>query len=169
MCTMPVPSSSLTSSHSMTRCASLASACAGRWSNGPMYRHPTRCSPLTFSRIWRVPERTLTRLAPSQRIWVLPSSDVLRTFTYSFFLFTAAATFAASVQGVVVHTSNASPSRSISGSFRKNPGWTISTYPSVTISCCDMPVPHLGHHGITSFPLYSHPWSWHFFRNAHIP
>ena len=46
MWTIPVPSSSTTSSHGMTRWT--IPSCAGASSNGPVYSSPTSSSPLTL-------------------------------------------------------------------------------------------------------------------------
>ncbi len=74
--------------------------------------------------------------------------------------FTAAATLAVSVQGVVVQTSRLSSGRSSSGKRTYRLVWVTSVYPSVSISMWLMPVPQRGHQGMTSWPLYSQPCSW---------
>ena len=52
----------------------------------------------------------------------MPLVVMLRTLTYALFSLTAAATFAASVHGVVVQINSSSPGRSTSGNVRNSPG-----------------------------------------------
>ncbi len=79
--------------------------------------------------------------------------------TYSASGFTAAATFAGSVHGVVVQTASDSPSRPFSGKRTVSEGWSSSLYSPEKTSCCEIDVPQRGHHTVERWPWYSHPRS----------
>src|SRR6187455_3174468 len=80
---------------------------------------------------------------------------------YSASGFTAAATLAGRVHGVVVQINRNSPGRWTSGNRTKTDGSVLSRYTSLCDSSCwDMDVPHRGHHSVDRRPVYSHPRSW---------
>ena len=141
MWTMPVPSSSATSSHGMTRCST--PCCAGdvveRAVVAPARRAPRRASRRPTRVRRRAPSPTTRRAACARtprRGW------------------TAAATFAGSVHGVVVQTTSDSPSRSSSGKRTYSDGCVSSAYlSSPACSCCDSDVPQRGHHCVERWPL----------------
>jgi hypothetical protein len=136
MWTMPVPSASETSSQGMTRC--VTPCCAGSESNGPSYSSPTSSEPRT--RFVKVASglRSTAHQPPSTR-------------PYSASGLTAAATFAGSVHGVVVHTTSASPLRLFSGKRTYSDGCVSSAYELIS-SCCDSDVPQRGHHSTERWP-----------------
>jgi hypothetical protein len=75
---------------------------------------------------------------------------------YSAVGFTAAATFAGSVHGVVVQTTRDSLSRPLSLKRTNSDGCVSSAYELIS-SCCESDVPQRGHHSTERCPLYSHP------------
>src|SRR5262245_23317209 len=147
MWTMPVPSSSDTSFHSMTRC--VMPCATGSSSNGPRYVSPTSALPGTSSTTSN-PGFSADLAAPFEPYSTssMPSF-VCFTLRYVSSGCTAAATLPGSVHGVVVHTSSDSPGLSSSGNFTYTLACVTSWYPSVTISCSDSPVAQRGHHGMT--------------------
>jgi hypothetical protein len=102
MWTMPVPSSSVTSSQATTRCST--SEPGSSVSNGPSYRQPTSSTPVSVCANVSSGYRATATHSPFERR------------PYSASGFTAAATFAGSVHGVVVQITSDSPLRSSSGS-----------------------------------------------------
>ena len=103
MWTMPVPSSSDTSSHGMTRCSI---ALLGRRGRRRGRGRGVRRAP-------RPARRRATKSAPGRCTAAYQSPSAMRPYSASGR--TAAATFAGSVHGVVVQTTSDSPSASASG------------------------------------------------------
>ena len=114
MWTMPVPSSSETSSHGITRWTT--PSCAGKWSNGPLVLQPDEL------RAALALLEMLLRIAVDRD----PLADVVPR-PYSASGLTAAATFAGSVHGVVVQTTSDSPSRPRNGKRTKSDGCSSSS------------------------------------------
>ena len=73
-----------------------------------------------------LPSRMCSRFAESHIDRSVPSLAAFRTLTYALASLTAAATFAASVHGVVVQINSSSPGRSMSGKVRNSPGCVTS-------------------------------------------
>src|SRR5206468_11566832 len=115
----------------ITRCVTPASA--ARWSNGPSYSSPTSSAPGTVR----------TSLASGLRDTAHHSPSSVRPYSASGL--TAAATLAGSVHGVVVQTTNDSPSRSLSGKRTNSDGCSSSLYSPAKSSCWEIEVPQRGH------------------------
>ena len=140
MWTMPVPSSSVTSSHGITRCST------------PCLRREVVERPLVAEADELLAARALDELLSTGSVAPRATQSPFSRWTYSASGFTAAATFAGSVHGVVVQTTSDSPSRlSSSGKRTKSDGCVISSYESIS-SCCESDVPQRGHHSTERWP-----------------